>query len=152
MTETVDKLVIADQMIETSIVEFLDQERYFSAFNLAGVAEELYGKYVRIIGRKDTQQEGIEAAAKISELFGAPEQAVKDWKKIANYMKNSVKHFDSENDRYIEIDAEDEARLMIADALSNHFKLDRKVTPIIQRFYEYGHGKAKAMATEKGNL
>ena len=34
MTETVDKLVIADQMIEASIVEFLDQERYFSAFNL----------------------------------------------------------------------------------------------------------------------
>ena len=152
MSETVDKLVIADQIIEASIEEFLDSHRYFSAFNLAGVAEELYGKYVRITGGRDVQQEGIEAAAKIAELYGVPQQAVREWKKIANYMKNAVKHFDSEADRYIEIDAEDEARLMIADALSNHFKVDREVTPIIQRFYKYGYEKAKEMAGEQGNL
>ena len=139
-------------MIEASIEEFLDSQRYFSAFNLAGVAEELYGKYVRVTGGRDAQQEGIEAAAKIAELYGAPEQAVRDWKKIANYMKNAVKHFDSEADRYIEIDAEDEARLMIANALSNHSKLDREVTPIIQRFYEYGHRKATEMAGAQENL
>jgi len=63
------------------------------------------------------------------------------------------KHFDSEADRHIEITPEDEARLMITvAALSNHSKLGREVTPIIQRFNGYGHEKALAMIGEQGNL
>jgi len=152
MSKPVDKLTIADQMLETSIEEFIDKGRFFSAFNLAGVSEELYGKYVRISGGKDTQQEDIEAIFKIAEQLGFPEQSVREWKKVANYMKNAVKHFDSEADRHIEIAPEDEARLMITAALSNHSKLGREVTPIIQRFNEYGHEKALAMMAEQGNL
>jgi hypothetical protein len=136
--ESVDKLTIADEMIEAAIEAFLTHKRYFSALNLAGVAEEFYGKYIRICGDRDIQMETIEAAGKLSNIHGGPETPIKEWKNIANHLKNAVKHFDSERDRYVDIDAEDEARSMIGDALSNHAKLDRPVTPTIQRFYDYG--------------
>ena len=138
MNAKVDKLEIADEMLEPAIVEFLDHGRYFSSFNLAGVAEELYGKYVRVVGLRDSQHDNIEAASKVARMQGGPELTVKDWKKIATTHKNAVKHLDSESDRYVEIDAEDEARLMIADALSNHNKLNRLVTPTIQRYNGFG--------------
>ena len=129
-----DKLEIVDQMLESAIEEYIDKERYFSAFNLAGVAEELYGKFIRINGGKDAQTSTIEAVARINKIRGW--LPVKEWKKIANRPKNSVKHFDNNEDRFIEIEIKVEACLMLGEALSNHTELDRKVTPIIQRFYD----------------
>lgn len=37
-----------------AIVEYIEHCRYFAAINLAGVAEELYGKLLRISGEKTT--------------------------------------------------------------------------------------------------
>ena len=130
--------MIADEMIEAAIEEFFTFRRFFVAINLAGVSGELYGKYIRICGGSDIQTETINAADKLGKLHGGPEIFTKEWKKIANNLKNAVKHFDSENDRYLELDAEDEARAMIGDALTNHSKLDRTVTPTIQKFYDFG--------------
>ncbi len=135
----VDKLIIADEMIESAIVEYFDHKSYFSSLNLACVAEEIYGKYIRITGGKDIQMETIRAAERLVKLSGRPVLPVKKWKKIANINKNSIKHLDSVNDRYIEIEILYEARLGIGDALSNHEKLDRDVTPTIQRFYDTLH-------------
>lgn len=134
----IDKLIIADEMLEASIIEYLDNANYFASFNLAGVAEEIYGKYVRVKKLQDSQRDNIEVAIKISKKLGAPEISIKEWKAIATHHKNSVKHLDSENDRYIELEPKDEARLMIADALSNHIKLGREETPEIKRFNNYG--------------
>lgn len=129
-----DKLQIADQMLDAAINEYLEHGRYLAALNLAYVAEELYGKYVRICQQKDALQENIEAAQLIAKKQGGPQLEIKEWKKVANRYKNDIKHFDSESDRFVEIDAEDEARLAIADALSNHFKLQREETEEIKRF------------------
>lgn len=132
--ETHDKLEIADQMLNAAINEFLGHGRYLVALNLAAVAEELYGKYVRICQMKDAFQENIEAVQQIAQAEGGPELEVKEWKQIANTYKNDIKHFDSETDRYVEIDSEDEARLAIVDALSNHAKLEREESDEVRRF------------------
>lgn len=135
----IDKLDIADEMLDAAINEFINHQRFIAAINLAGVAEELYGKYIRITGRLDTQLETINAVKKMTKN---PSMSTKDWKNIANYLKNSIKHFDSEKDRYIEIDSENEARLMIADALSNREKLNRPDSKEVLDFYEYGRNYA----------
>jgi hypothetical protein len=141
-----DKLNIADEMIEAAIAAFLDDQRYFAALNLAAVAEELYGKYVRLIGEEDIQLQLVNAANKIGARQGS-DFTVKDWKKVANYYKNAVKHFDSESDRFLEIDAREEARSMIGMALTNHSTLEREYTPVIDRFYVF----AKNWAKSQGN-
>ena len=43
-----DKLHIADEMLDSAIEEFLDNRRFFAALNMAGVAQELYGKAIKI--------------------------------------------------------------------------------------------------------
>jgi hypothetical protein len=135
----VDKLDITDEMLDSAINEFLAHQRYFAAINLAAVAEELYGKYIRITGNVDTQLETINAVVRMT---NNPDMKLKDWKNIANNLKNSIKHFDSESERYIELNAEYEARLMIADALSNRDKLYRPDSPEVIHFYKYARDYA----------
>lgn len=130
----IDKLDIADEMLDAAINEFIKHQRFIVAINLAAVAEELYGKYIRITGGLDTQLETINAVVKMTKN---PDMKTRDWKNIANHLKNSIKHFDSEKDRYIEIDSENEARLMIADALSNRDKLNRQDSEEVAAFYDY---------------
>ena len=133
-----DKLEIADEMLEAAVIEYLDNHRYFVALNLACVAEELYGKYANITTGSNAMQVNIRAANEFAALDGVTDISIKEWKKIAGQSKNSIKHFDTESDRYIEIDAEDESRLAIADALSNHSILNRAVTHTLQRLYDFG--------------
>jgi len=141
--DTYDKLDIADEMLDAAITEFLNHQRFLPALNLAAVAEELYGKYIRISKGEDVLHENIKNAGLIAKHFGAEEIPHKDWKKVANTFKNEIKHFDSEADRFVEIDAEDEARLAIWDALQNHDKLNRAESEEIAAFTAYAHEYAK---------
>ena len=137
MLKSVDKLVIADEMLEASIDEFIDKKRFFSSINLAGVAEEIYGKYVRTTGQRDVQNDLVEDAIKISVTQGGPKFEFKEMKKVANHDKNAIKHFDSSSDRYIEINEESEARLAISTAIENHTRADRPNLIAIDRFREF---------------
>ena len=135
--ETVDKLNIADEMLDAAIDEFLDRKRYFSAVNLACVAEEIYGKFVRTEGGRDAQHDLINDAIQYSVDGGGPDYTTKEMKAVANHNKNSIKHFDSGADRFIEIDSFDEARLSIATAMENHARAGRTETEAHRRFKEF---------------
>jgi hypothetical protein len=138
MHALIDKLEIADELIETAIKLYLDDKRYASALNLAGVADEIYGKWVRIRGGEDALSSNVLLANAIARLDGSSGLPMKDWKKIARTAKNMIKHMDSISDREIEIDLEDEARALIGDALINHGMLERNMTATLQRFYDFG--------------
>lgn len=132
--EKTDKVLIADEMLDAAIDEYLNHQRYFAALNLAGVADEIYGKFVRLEGARDSQMENIEIAKAISKFRGTPELPIRNWKKIANAEKNSIKHMDSESDKFVELDIDTQATCMIGDALSNHRKLDREQSKLMRQF------------------
>ena len=136
--EAADKLVIADEMLDASIIEFLDHKRYFASLNLAGVAEEIYGKFVKFSGQPNIQRETIDLARTISSIEGAPELSDKEWWLVATSDKNAIKHLDSIQDQFVTINAQESSRLMIGDAISNHIKLNRIISPVMQRFYDFG--------------
>ncbi len=136
--EPTDKLLIADEMLDASIVEFLDHKRYFASLNLAGVAEEIYGNFLKFSGLPNTQRETIDLVRAIGNVEGAPELSDKEWWQIATSDKNAIKHIDSIQDQFVIINALDSSRLVMNDALSNHLKLNREVTPTVKRFYEFG--------------
>tara|TARA_R110002050_G_scaffold251612_1_gene389873 strand:- start:137 stop:610 length:474 start_codon:yes stop_codon:yes gene_type:complete len=142
MSIKIDKLDIADQMLESAIEEFLDKKRFFTAFNSAGVASEIYAKAIRLKGGTESQREVIDAAIALMQKWNAPGSSLREMKKITNHLKNGIKHFDSENDRYIELAPEEEAMYMIAEAMTNSEKLCRAQTPAIQRFTEFGRAKS----------
>lgn len=135
--ETVDKYKIAKEMLDASIEEYLDHGRLFAAYNLAGVAEELFGKIVRINGGKDSLIETVENVKAISELIGGESGDDKSIKKLVTRTKNSIKHMDSTNDRHVEVNIEDEVRWKIADAISNYDKLEFSYSPNIERFFSH---------------
>lgn len=145
----VDKLLIADEMLDAAIEEFLDNRRYFVALNAAGVAAELYAKAVRLNGKNESQREVLDSAIELMKKWELPEPTLKEMRDIANHLKNGVKHFDSINDRYIEIDAEEEAMYMIAETMTNKEKLGRAHTNAMSRFYEFGRVKAIEMASQR---
>lgn len=89
------------------------------------IAKDLHGKEFRIDGGRDKLMELIDAVRTLAPKRDEPDLPVRYWKKVAGLTENSFKHFDSSDDRHIEIDAQDEARLMISDALYNHAKLDQ---------------------------
>jgi hypothetical protein len=138
MHVTHDKLDIADEMLDGAITAFLDSKQYFVALNLAGVAEELYGKVIRLKGGMNSQSSLIELAKAIDRIEGSGELTDKDLLNVSVMHKNGIKHLDNEEQFYIEIDVEDEARSAIGCALTNHQWLGRQFTSTVQRFYEFG--------------
>ena len=140
----IDKLIIADEMLDVAIDQFLSAENYFVAINLAGVAEELYGKMLRISGKRDMQSQLVDDVIRDAAAQGVTHISRKEWKKTSVFNKNSIKHFDSEDDRYIEIDAFTEARLTIAQAYQNFLMLEREPTQNTERFLEFAQEFIKA--------
>ena len=146
MHGTYDKLNIADEMLDGSIRAFLDSQQFFVALNLAGVAEELYGKAIRFSGGINSQSSLIELAKVIACLDGNGELINSDLFKVSVMHKNDIKHLDTKEQLYIEIDVEDEARSAIGCALTNYTQLGRPLTPNVQRFYEFGRTWSQATA------
>ncbi len=91
-----DKLDIADEMLETAIELFLDEKKYFSSLHLAGAAQEIYGKWIRINGGKDHTTSMLDIYAKLVDEPLDRKSIIKEDKRP----KNTIKHFDNKNDRY----------------------------------------------------
>ena len=142
--QLVDKLKIADEMLVAAIDEYLDHKRYIAASNLACVAEEIYGNAIRIEGGIDSQTELANVLHRTTSQPDGTRIPVKHWKKIANLTKNSIKHYDSEADRYIDMEPEEDAKLLIFEAVSNYNKLDRNFSPTVERFHEFCRKQVKA--------
>jgi hypothetical protein len=149
MQSTHDKLDIAYEMLDGAINALLDFKQYFVATNLAGVAEELYGYVIQFDGGTNSQK-GLVDLAKVLGGADASDKLVNKSLYDASVMvKNSIKHIYSKEDRFLEVDAQDEARSAINCALTNHSLLEREFTPTIQRFYEFAREWSKA-AMESG--
>lgn len=144
MYETYDKLSIADEMLDGAIRAFLDSQQFFVALNLAGVAEELYGKAIRFNGGMNSQSSLVELSKTIARLDKNFELNDSDLLKVSVMYKNAIKHLDAGEQLYIEIDVKDEARSAIGYALTNRAQLDRQFTPNVQRFYEFGRISSQA--------
>lgn len=135
--KSIDKYEIAKEMLDAAIEEYLDHGRLYAAYNLAGVAEELFGKFVRLSGGKDSLSETVETIKALSQKMGWEVDEDRVIKKTASHTKNSIKHMNSENDQHVVVNIKDEARWKIADAISNFDKLKYEHTKNIDRFFEY---------------
>jgi len=116
-----------------AIVECIEHRRYFAAINLAGVAEELYGKLLRISGEKTMRDEVIDSVLNEDKEGYIDRKLIK---RMVNYYKNAIKHMNSRNDRYISINVESEVRNAIAEAMENRDKLNLPPNKFLDQFSE----------------
>lgn len=136
MSIGIDKLEIADEMMESAIECYLDQKRYLSALNLAGVAQEIYGKWIRINGGKDLPSQSIDNMEELAKLSGS-EFIRKEYVKISSSPKNSIKHFDNKSDRYAILEPNLDSYIQMMEAYVEHMRLGRPKSENIVRFEKY---------------
>ena len=119
------KQAIAVEYLEAAIIEREHHQRYFAAMNLAGVAEELLGKIIRVNGKTDQLTTAANLVSKIQDkvkgLVDLGFDSKKELKKIIGSSKNSIKHMDSANDSNARLffDVEDESKWQIRAAIRN---------------------------------
>lgn len=128
--ENYDKLDIADEMLESAIELYLDNKKYFSALHLAGAAQEIYGKWLRINGGQDFSTIMLDHAGKI---FEEPIDR-KAIKKEERRPKNSIKHMDSVSDRFACINPKFDSFIAITEAVMEYLMLQRSETENIKKF------------------
>lgn len=129
----IDKLDIADEMLEGAIESYLDSKKFFSALHLAGAAQEIYGKWLRINGGQDFSTLMLDHASKI---FEEPIDR-KAIKKEDKRPKNSIKHMDSKSDRFAHLNPQMDSFMAISEAVTEYLMLQRPETVNIKRFKNY---------------
>lgn len=131
---------IALEYLDAAIEERELHQRYFAAMNLAGVAEELFGKLVRLAGGKDRLISAIGDLSYVQEQLwdkmGWAKQSPKDLKKLLVGPKNSIKHMDSGADSNAKLyfEVEDESKWMIQSAIRNMDALGLERSEAVRRF------------------
>lgn len=131
--ESFDKLEIADEMLESAIESYLDSKKYFPALHLAGAAQEIYGKWLRINAGQDFSTMMLNHADKI---FDEPIDR-KSVKKEDKRPKNSIKHMDNESDRFAHLNPQLDSFIVISEAVTEYLMLKRPETDNIIRFKNY---------------
>lgn len=119
------KLNIALEYLEAAIEERELHKRYFAAMNLAGVAEELLGKIIRVLGKTDQLTDAVNTLSEIQKVgiehLEWEERSRKDLKNLLGSTKNGIKHMSNMSDinakLYFEI--EDESKWLIQAAIRN---------------------------------
>ncbi|MDO6642036.1 hypothetical protein Q4557_18935 [Shewanella sp. 5_MG-2023] len=139
----IDKADLALEYLNQAIECFLDTKRFASALHLAGAAQEIIEKLIKgdrsqgfltiftdVVGR-DMAKNGLELdKVKFLATNRTP--------------KNAVKHLDSKKDRYVELDLEEEAFKMLAEALMDAMIFHKNETENMTRFKEYFTANALA--------
>lgn len=131
--EKIDKLLIADELLETAIYCYLDQNKYLSALHLAGAAQEIYGKWIR----SNNGQDFSTIILNEYEKHTGDKIDRKALKKADKHSKNTIKHLDSKGDRFAELNPKLDSFMQISEAVTDYMLLKRSETVNITRFKEY---------------
>jgi hypothetical protein len=119
------KINIALEYLEAAIEERELHQRYFVAMNLAGVAEELLGKIIRVVGKTDQLTNTANTLTEVQKVgiepLGWEERSKKDFKTLLGSTKNSIKHMNilSDSNAKLYFTVEDESKWLIWAAIRN---------------------------------
>ena len=134
---TVDRLVVACELLDRSLRFYYEGDSNFASLNLAGAAEEILGAYA--------EKHGVQSAFSSMKVGGAallryldPEtgnRAEKEMGDLMNRAKNQTKHGHGP----VSYNAEQEAKELLDRAVSNYYFLmnyypELKETELIRRF------------------
>jgi hypothetical protein len=130
-----DKRDIATELLDAAITEHLDHARYFAAYNLVAVSEELTSKLLRLCDQSDSTSLKIGALNAMTRALQqtAPEQRI--WWKELFRLKNTIKHMDGKADRCSSTPTSRTVRdKKIGDAIGNVERLGIAKSSQMQRF------------------
>ena len=130
-----EKIDIAHSLLETACSLYKQQD-YFAVINLAGASEEILGKYLKAEGKKNAFESDKEAFIAVSKYLGSN---ITD-KYAANFLnksKNAIKHYNEldASDKFITMDAKESAEDLLIRALTNLWRLENDLTPLMNEVW-----------------
>ncbi|MDD5567616.1 MAG: hypothetical protein PHY88_00140 [Candidatus Omnitrophica bacterium] len=136
VSEEYEKINIAVSLLETAC-KLYKKDDFFAVINLAGASEEILGKYLKARGKKNALESDREALVAINKYFGKDltnEKATI----ILNYVKNALKHYNGidDSDKFILMDAQSDSSYLLVRALTNLWRLEMELTPIMNEVWE----------------
>ena len=139
ITLSLSKLEIAQIQLNRSIELFFNEKDYISAITLAGAAEEILGKLLKVEDKeiKNSLEEIIDITINNCEERLNEEIKKKDIVSLANYYRDHCKHFKDGKDTFFSVDFE--AAHLIDRASRNYFKLTGAETEEMVKFRESGY-------------
>lgn len=139
MPQRYTKLDLARIQLERAVVLFIEGKDYVSSITLAGAAEEILGKLIKLADPKalHAMDEVVEDTNKVEELLGGEPTKRNGVISLANYYRDHLKHIRDGDDLYF--DARDEAAALIDRAVSNYWRLTGEETEKISKFNELNY-------------
>jgi len=134
--QRINKLDIADEFLEDAISLYLNEKKYFSALHLAGAAQEIYGKTLRMDKEQNYSDFMLDQVVKIFKKDGI-EIDKKAVKKSEMHPKNTIKHINNKKDSFATLNPQLDSCSKILEAIMDHAFLKRKETSCIETFKEY---------------
>jgi len=136
--EKYGKLDIALSLLDKAIKIYQEGDHYFAALHLAGAAEEVLGKFLKKKGIDTSLESEKEAFVLVNRELLKRTISEKYAADFLNKAKNSIKHMDEKNadDEYVVMDPKEDANNMIQRALTNCWRLELELTPLMQEFWK----------------
>jgi len=133
MTYTIlTKFEIAEEQLFQSIALYLEGKKLISSITLAGAAEEILGKLVKIKNKENALELKVKDLCQLEETLFSEKSDPKKYIKIRNEARNELKHMDSENK--LNLDIEQEAVNLLRRAIKNHKILKPGFVKLIHEF------------------
>ena len=133
-SQTYDAKRIALAQLETALTLFHQQGDLFSVVTLAGAAEEILGRLAHRRGFGASAESLAEAASAIHKLLHGEAVPLKEFYRIANRARNSLKHLDINSASTITMDVQQEAVDMLHRAIDNYWLVEQALTPAMEAF------------------
>lgn len=130
-----NKIDLAVEQLEVALDLFLSGKSYVSALTLAGAAEEILGKALKVEGIENSLQEQYRLYHREGLAWiNTPQTWSGFTTQGKNKVRNSVKHLSGEDDFSFYADIQDEAVWMLVRATANFQRLGFSPTELMHDF------------------
>ena len=125
---------LALAQLETALSLYFEGRDFASVITLGGAADEIFGRLLTASGRESSLESTKKAVSAIHmHLYGEP-LAPKIVADRANRARNCLKHWGVGDPEIVDLDLPEEASDMLNRAIDNHWTLEQKLSPAMERF------------------
>jgi hypothetical protein len=132
--EKYDQIALATEQLNVAIELFLACRSEVSSLTLAGAAEEILGRAVKLHGGENAMQEAYKISSLTHRYLHRKELKWQDFVDGENYARNAAKHLLLDGSQPVELDLRRAAMWMIVRASANRDRLDLERTDYMDDF------------------
>lgn len=129
-----NRLEMARSQLETALSLYFERRDYYSAVTLAGAADELFGKALRIEGKEPRIEELSRSVAAIYKKLYGRDLDPKKVAERANQARNALKHWGVDQPLEVEFNLDEEVKDMLERGIANYWALYGDLTELMERF------------------